>query len=167
MDIQYDGAMLPRLQMFKIGQAESVLKAFHASVLGPNNKNLSPLKKVWLRLHHILGHPSFSLVQQLAAGGWFDAKALGLSQLPPNQAPMCEACKYGKQHRLPDKTTTTSNVGNAISDMRHYRRHGLKWSNKFRRGAGCMPENQSRAVFMCTHPCNLVASLSKLQAGFP
>ena len=110
MDILYDSSFIPRLQMFKVGTAGPVLKGFHASVTGPSNRNLSPLKKVWLRLHHILGHPSFSLVQQLAAGGWFDAKAMGLSQLPPSQAPMCEACKYGKQVRIPDGNTVTSKV---------------------------------------------------------
>ena len=110
VDIYYDSSNLPRLQLFPVGQADSTLRAFHASVLGKSNRNLTALQKVWLRLHHVLGHPSFALVQQLATGGWFDAKALGLSQLKSSDAPMCAACKYGKQTRLPDKTTVTSKV---------------------------------------------------------
>ena len=110
MDVPYDSSFLPRLQLFPKGQSESVLKAFHASVLSKSNKNLSPLKRMWLKLHHMLGHPSFSVVQQLAVGGWFDTKALGLSRLSLSEAPMCEACKYGKQTRRPDGTTKVSRL---------------------------------------------------------
>ena len=65
-------------------------------------------QKIWLKLHHILGHPSFALTRQLAISGWFGPQALGLSQLPLSDAPMCEACKYGKQTRKSDGTTVTS-----------------------------------------------------------
>ena len=110
MDLPYDVHFLPRLHLFPVGKSETILKAYHTSVLSPSNKNLSPLKKIWLRLHNVLGHPSFSLVQQLAVAGWFDTKVLGLPQLPASEAPMCEACKYGKQTRRPDGTTTVSKV---------------------------------------------------------
>ena len=119
LDIPYDSSFLPRLQLFPSGKSESVLKAFHATVLSKSNKNLSPLKKIWLRLHNILGHPSFSLVQQLAVAGWFDTKALGLSQLPPSEAPMCEACKYGKQTRRPDGATTVAKVKEKEGALKH------------------------------------------------
>ena len=107
LTVEYDTSFLPRLQLFPSGKSESTLKAFHASVISKDNKNLSPLKKIWMRIHHILGHGSFGLAQALAVGGWFDTKALGLSQLPLSEAPVCEACKYGKQTRRPDGTTTT------------------------------------------------------------
>ena len=108
LDISYDFAYVPRLPLFPKSKAEATLKAYHYSVLHKSNKNLTPLQKVWLKLHNILGHPSFSLIQQLAVGGWFDTKALGLSQLPLSAAPMCAACKFGKQTRRPDNTTTVS-----------------------------------------------------------
>ena len=108
LTLEYDSSFLPRMQMFPIGKSVNSLKAFQASVLKDSNKNLTAAQKVWLRLHHVLGHPSFSLVQQLAAGGYFDAKALGLSQLPLTDAPMCEACKYGKLTCKPDGTTTVT-----------------------------------------------------------
>ena len=110
VDLKYDAANLPRLPMFKVGTAVTTINAFNSSVLHKSNRNLTALQKLWLRLHNVLGHPSFSLVQQLASGGWFDTRALGLSQLKISDAPMCEACKYGKQHRLPDNTTITSKV---------------------------------------------------------
>jgi GAG-pre-integrase domain len=97
LTVPYDQSFLPRMQLFPSGQAGSTLKAFHTSVLHESNKNLTPLQKVWLKLHHRLGHPSFSLIQQMASGGYFNTQALGLSQLKLTDAPMCEACKYGKQ----------------------------------------------------------------------
>jgi hypothetical protein len=69
LSVPYDQSFLPRMQLFPSGQAVPTLKAFHNSVLQDSNKNLTPLQKIWLKLHHKLGHPSFSLVQQLAAGG--------------------------------------------------------------------------------------------------
>ena len=110
LDISYDNSFCPRVPLFPKSKAESTLKAFHFNVLHKSNKNLTALQKIWLKLHHILGHPSFSLIQQLAVGGWFDTKALGLSQLSLSDAPMCAACKYGKQTRRPDNTTTVSKV---------------------------------------------------------
>jgi hypothetical protein len=106
------------MQLFPSGQAIPTLKAFHMSVLRDSNKNLTPLQKIWLKLHHKLGHPSFSLVQQLAAGGYFSAPALGLSQLKMTDAPMCEACKYGKQVRRPDDTTTTTKNPDVIGSLK-------------------------------------------------
>ena len=49
-----------------------------------------------------------ALTKQLALGGYFGTPALGLDQLDDSDAPMCEACKYGKQTRKPDETTITT-----------------------------------------------------------
>ena len=118
LTIEYDSSFLPRLEMFPKGKAESTLKAFHASVLSKSNKNLLPLKKIWLKIHHMMGHPTFSLVQQLAIGGYFDPKALGLSQLPLSEAPVCEACKYGKQTRKHDGATITSKNPDVVGSLK-------------------------------------------------
>ena len=106
--IKYDSSFLPRLQLFKQGTSESTLHAFNFSVLNKSNKNLSGPRRVWLKIHHILGHPSMALTKRLAVGGYFGTPALGLDQLDDSDAPMCEACKYGKQTRKPDGTTTTT-----------------------------------------------------------
>ena len=100
LNLYYDSSFLPRFQFFKRGQAESSLKAFH-STIHDSNKNLSAPKKIWLKWHNKLNHISFSHVRKLALGGYLDKHALGLSQLPMNEAPQCEACKYGKQTHCP------------------------------------------------------------------
>ena len=115
LDVPYDSSFLPRMTFFKEGEAEASLKAFH-SALHDSNKNLTPHQKTWLRWHTKLGHLSFSHIQKLAIGGYFDKLALGLSQLKPSDHPQCEACKYGKQTRTPDginsRTKKHKSVGN-------------------------------------------------------
>ena len=118
LTVPYDQSFLPRMQLFPSGQAVSTLKAFHMSVLHGSNKNLTALQKIWLKLHHKLGHPSFSLIQQMASGGYFSTQALGLSQLKLTDAPMCKACKYGKQVRRPDGTTTTTKNPDVIGSTK-------------------------------------------------
>ena len=118
LSVSYDSSFLPRLQLFPLGKSVSTLKAFHANVLSPSNKNLSPLKKLWLKLHHRLGHPLFALVQQLATNGYFDSKAQGLSQLHLTDAPMCESCKHGKQTRKPNGATVTSKTPAVVGSIK-------------------------------------------------
>ena len=77
LSINYDNSFLPRLQLFSQGKSESTLQAFHYSVLHKSNKNLSAFQKVWLKLHHMLGHPSFVLVKQLSVAGY-----LVLAEIP-------------------------------------------------------------------------------------
>ena len=101
LDIPYNDSFLPSMTFFKKGTADASLKAFN-SVLHSSNKNLSPLKKIWLHMHNCAGHLSFKHVQQLAAGGYFGKAGLALSQVKLSDAPLCEACKYGKQVRTPD-----------------------------------------------------------------
>ena len=74
--INYDSSFLPRLQLFKHGTSESTLHAFNFSVLNKSNKNLSGPRRVWLKIHHILGHPSMALTKRLALGGYFGIPAL-------------------------------------------------------------------------------------------
>jgi hypothetical protein len=52
------------------------------------------------------------------SGGYFSTQALGLSQLKLTDAPMCEACKYGKQVRQPDGTTTTTKNPDVIGSTK-------------------------------------------------
>ena len=105
LDIPYDSSFLPRLTFFKKGCAESSLKAFYGT-LHDSNKNLTPQKKIWMKWHVKLGHLSFSHTRKLGAGGFLDKHALGLSTLQAQEAPQCEACRYGKQQRTPDKINT-------------------------------------------------------------
>ena len=44
---------------------------------------------------------------KLATRGYLDKKALALSEISMDDHPPCEACKYGRQTRKPDGTTTT------------------------------------------------------------
>ncbi len=62
--IKYDSSFLPRLQLFTPGASESTLHAFNFSVLNKSNKNLSGPRRVWLKIHHILGHPSMALTKR-------------------------------------------------------------------------------------------------------
>ena len=105
LDIPYDSSFLPRLTFFKKGQADTSLKAFYGT-LHDSNKNLTPQKKIWMKWHVKLGHLSFSHTRKLGAGGFLDKFALGLSGLQAQDAPHCEACRYGKQQRTPDKINT-------------------------------------------------------------
>ncbi|MGL5500301.1 MAG: GAG-pre-integrase domain-containing protein, partial [Plesiomonas shigelloides] len=105
LTVPYDTSFLPRMTFFRKGCADASLKGLFGSV-HDTNKNLSPLKKLWLKWHIKLGHLSFSHTQKLAIGGFLDKSGLGLSGVPTGEQPQCEACRYGKQQRIPDKTNT-------------------------------------------------------------
>ena len=105
VSIPYDSSFLPRLTLFKKGEADASLKAFHGTV-HESNKNLTSQKKTWLKWHIRLGHLSFVHTRKLAVGGFLNNLALGLSSLLTHEAPKCEACRYGKQQRTPDKINT-------------------------------------------------------------
>jgi Reverse transcriptase (RNA-dependent DNA polymerase) len=107
LTMDYDSSFLPRLILFSKGATIPTLKAFTASVLQDSNRNLTSLQKLWLRWHIKLGHLSFSHVQKLGIGGWLDQFALGLQRSKVLDHPHCSACKFGKQTRRPDSTTTT------------------------------------------------------------
>ena len=114
--MNYDHSFLPRIVLFSKGTAMSSLKAM-SSVLHSENRNLSPLQKIWMRWHVKLGHLSFSHVRKLALGGFLDKTALGLLR-PSADSPHCAACRYGKQTRLPDKTTTTKKNPESIGALK-------------------------------------------------
>jgi hypothetical protein len=76
-------------------------------VLHSDNQNLTYLQKLWLGWHIKLGHILFSHVQTLGLGGWLDTHALGSRLSKVLDHPQCSACKFGKQTRCPDHTTTT------------------------------------------------------------
>ena len=116
LTVNYDSSFLPRVTFFTKGHAESSLTAFY-NVLHDSNKNLTPLQKVWLRWHTKLGHLSFAHVQKLAGANYLDTHALALSDLPKSAWPHCEACRYGKQVRTPDKTTITTKNPEAVGRL--------------------------------------------------
>ena len=110
--LKYDSSFLPHMQKFKPGPAITSLNVFQVSVLNKLNKNLTASQKVWLNLHSTHDHPSFSLVQQLAASGYLDAKSLDLID-----ASLCEACNHGKCTRKPagsTRVTKNSDVEGSI-----------------------------------------------------
>jgi hypothetical protein len=106
VDIPYDSSFLPRLTLFTPGHAEPALKAFF-TLFHSSNRNLSPWAKISLKWHHKLGHASFSLISSLGARGYLDKQALALADSSPSDTPKCEACRYGRQVKRPDGTTTT------------------------------------------------------------
>jgi hypothetical protein len=107
LTMDYDSSFLPRLVLFSKGETIPTLKAF-TSVLHSTNRNLTALQKTWLRWHFKLGHLSFSHVQKLGLGGFLDRQALELQHSKVVDHPQCTACKFGKQTRRPDGTTTTT-----------------------------------------------------------
>lgn len=115
--IPYDSAFLPRMTIFPEGKGEPSLKAMLNS-LHDSNKNLTPLQKVWQLWHIKLGHPSYSLVQKLGAAGNLDRHALDLSKIPLCDRPMCESCRYGKQTRRPDGSTTTTKNPEVVGSLK-------------------------------------------------
>ncbi len=119
LTLKFDQNYLPRITLFKKGTALPTLTSLN-SILSPENKNLSTFQKRWMRWHIRLGHLSFSRVQQLALAGLLDG-AVGLDKEHVENKPHCASCAYGRQHRLPDKTTLTKKVaasmGNLIKDI--------------------------------------------------
>lgn len=89
-----------------------------SSVLSLSDKNLSPLKKVWLKWHVKLGHLAFAHVQKLGLGGFLDKAALGLSRARLLNHPLCTSCQCGKQTRLPDNATTTSKNKEVVGSLK-------------------------------------------------
>ncbi|MGL5917792.1 MAG: hypothetical protein ACRCYM_00920, partial [Cetobacterium sp.] len=67
VNIPYDSSFLPRLTLFKKGEADASLKAFNGTV-HESNKNLAPHKKTWLKWHIRLGHLSFAHTRKLGVG---------------------------------------------------------------------------------------------------
>ncbi len=92
--INYDAAFLPRLTIFQRGKAKTVLHSYY-SVFHDTNKNLSWIKRLWLKWHVKLGHLSFSHVLSLATRGHLDREALGLSEANSAEHPFCASCKQG------------------------------------------------------------------------
>ena len=90
LTMDYDRSFLPRLVLFSKGTAVPSLEAM-SSVLHSENRNLSPLRTIWMQWHVKLGHLSFSHVQKLALGGFLDKMALGLLR-SATEAPHCAAC---------------------------------------------------------------------------
>jgi hypothetical protein len=117
LTMDYDSVNLPRMILFSKGESNPSLSAM-ASILHSTNRKLTPLQKIWLRWHNKLGHLSFSHVQRLAVGGFLDKVALGLTRCTGNSHPICAACKYGKQTRTPDHTTTTTKNPDAVGNLK-------------------------------------------------
>ena len=115
LTMNYDQNYLPRITLFKKGTALPTLTSLN-SVLSAENKNLSTFQKRWIRWHIKLGHLSFERVKQLAIGGLLD-EVIGLESRLVGKAPHCASCAYGKQCRLPDKTTVTSKVAESIGNL--------------------------------------------------
>ena len=117
LDINYDNSFLPRLTFFKHGKADQALAAYN-TILHPSNSNLSPLKKLWMLLHTKAGHMSFGHVHKLAVGGLFGKAGLGLNTLTPADAPLCEACRCGKQARKPDGHNTRKEKPHKVGSLK-------------------------------------------------
>ena len=117
LTMNYDDNYLPRLTLFRKGTALPTLTALNA-VLSPTNRNLSDIKKTWLRWHIKLGHLSFSRVQQMAIGGLLDLVALGLNKTRVGDPPPCASCAQGRQTRTPDKTTITKKVAESVGALK-------------------------------------------------
>ena len=113
----FDQSYLPRLTLFTSGKAVSTLQALNTTV-HDSNKNMSPLKKLWLRWHIKLGHIGFSHVQKLALGGFLDRISLGLLRTQVSDYPRCASCQYGKQKRTPDPTTTVTKNQELIGSLK-------------------------------------------------
>ena len=117
LTMPYDNSFLPRLTVFPAGKAEASMKALLNS-LHNSNRNLTPLQKLWQLWHVKLGHPAHSIVQKLGAAGNLNRQAMELSKLHPSDRPMCEACKYGKQVRKHDGTTTISRNEDTVGALK-------------------------------------------------
>lgn len=102
--MECDSLFLPRMTLFKSGTTEHTLQALNRNVLVETNQNISPLKQIWLQWHQKLGHPGFTLVQQLGLGGFLSKAALSLTHNKFQQPPFCAACQFGKQSRNPSGT---------------------------------------------------------------
>jgi hypothetical protein len=90
LSIPYDTSFLPRMAFFRKGCAGTSLKGFFGS-LHDSNKNLSLLKKLWLKWQAKLGHLSFLHTQKLAIGEYLDKSGLGLAGVPAVEQPQCKA----------------------------------------------------------------------------
>jgi len=113
----FDQSYLPRLTLFTSGKAVTTLEALNAMV-HDSNKNMSPLKKLWLHWHIKLGHIGFSHVQKLALGGFLDRISLGLLRTEITDYPCCASCQYGKQKHTPDPTTTVTKNQELIGSLK-------------------------------------------------
>ena len=58
LTLNYDECFLPRINLFCKGTAEPTMSALN-SVVSPETRNMSPLKKLWMMWHIRLGHLSF------------------------------------------------------------------------------------------------------------
>lgn len=106
LTMEYDNAFMPRLILFSKGESLTTLKSM-SSTLRSDNRNLTPLQKIWMRWHIKLGHLSFSHVQKLGVGGFLDNLSLGLRSSTLTESPKCTACQYSKQTRTPNHATIT------------------------------------------------------------
>lgn len=102
--------------------------ALSNNVLAADNENLSNAQKELLAWHYKLGHINLQHIQRLTKSRSEDPPFLPcrLSGTSSCQLPLCTACEYGKAHRHPDNTTSTS---------KRKEKDGILKANQLRAGA--------------------------------
>ena len=103
MTMSYDpSTFLPRITLFKQGTAVKVLKSMAATTTDSMNQNLSPLQKLWTRLHYKLGHLGFKHARWLGVNGALGPQAQRLRDSELDDSVLkCGPCCFGKQAKRP------------------------------------------------------------------